>query len=90
MVPQKAKMAVDALAIFMKTTKMEGEDKKGPRRRLAKTEEVIWALGRALDQEEKGISRGWEAEQGLDKEEREYLWDVEREWGSRRDKLIDK
>ena len=55
MFPQKAKMVVDALVVFMKSTKMEGEDKKGPRRRLAKTKEVIWALGRALDQEEKGI-----------------------------------
>ena len=91
MFPQKAKMAVDALAVFMKSTRMEGEDKKGPRRRLAKTEEVIWALGRSLDQEEKGIPRGWEeAEWGLEDEDREYLWEGEREWGSRRYKLIDK
>ena len=70
---------------------MEGEDKKGPKRRLAKTAEVIWALGRALDQEEKGIPQGWEeAEKGVDEEDRVYLREVEREWGSRRDKVIDK
>ena len=91
MFPQKAKLAVNALAVFMKSTVMEGEDKKGPKKRLAKTEEVIWALGRALDQEERGIPRGWEeAEKGLNEEDREYLREVEREWGSRRDKLIDK
>ena len=33
MFPQKAKMVVDALAVFMKSTRMEGEDKKGPWRR---------------------------------------------------------
>ena len=91
MFPQKAKMAVDTLAIFIKSTRMEEEDKKGPRRRLAKAEEVIWALGRVMDQKEKGIPRGWEeAEEGLDEEEREYLQEVKREWGSQRDKLIDK
>ena len=74
MFQQKAKLAVEALAVFMKSTVMEGEDKKGPRRRLAKTEEVIWALGRALDQEEKGIPRGWEeVGKGLDENDREYL-----------------
>ena len=58
---------------------------------MEKTEEVIWALGRALDQEERGIPRGWEeVERGLDNEDREYLREVEREWGSRRDKLINK
>ena len=30
MFPQKAKMAVDALVVFMKSTRIEGEDKKGP------------------------------------------------------------
>ena len=87
---QKARATASTLNLYMASIDREGESKKGSRRRLIKTEETIWALGRSMDQEEEGIPNGWEeleAEDDLDV--REHYREVEKRWRRLKDKFID-